>query len=101
MMQYGIRDLKVERFTAKISMSNEPSITLFKKLGFEVRKAHVSTSHSRCLLIAQVESESKVFKETTLALDVTEGSAGRTAVLGGFGIPQCSRETFCTTPKTT
>lgn len=36
MMQYGLADLKVERYTAKISMSNEPSITLFKKLGFEV-----------------------------------------------------------------
>lgn len=36
MMRYGLADLKVERYTAKISMSNEPSIALFKKLGFEV-----------------------------------------------------------------
>lgn len=81
MMQYGILDLKVERYTTKISMSNEPSITLFKKLGF------------------QVESESKVFQEVTLALDVGSGTPGRDSVLTGFGVATCRRETFSSPSK--
>ncbi|XP_054288151.1 N-acetyltransferase 9-like protein [Macrosteles quadrilineatus] len=53
MLRYGVEHLDVKRFLAKISLSNEISIKMFKKLGFEV------------------ESESSVFQEVTLFVDVS------------------------------
>ncbi|EDO35470.1 predicted protein [Nematostella vectensis] len=51
MMSYGISKLHVNRFTAKIGHDNEPSLSLFNKLGFTKI------------------SESEVFKEVTLKFD--------------------------------
>ena len=36
MMEYANVHLKVNRFVAKIAKENEPSLQLFKKLGFEL-----------------------------------------------------------------
>ncbi|XP_022093665.1 N-acetyltransferase 9-like protein isoform X3 [Acanthaster planci] len=54
MIQYGATKLKVRRFIAKIGLQNQPSLALFKKLGFKQ------------------ESVSEVFQEVTLQLEVTE-----------------------------
>ncbi|XP_038064266.1 N-acetyltransferase 9-like protein isoform X1 [Patiria miniata] len=54
MMQYGVTKLQVSRFVAKIGLQNQPSLSLFKKLGFEE------------------ESVSEVFNEVTLQFQVTE-----------------------------
>ncbi|KAI9144596.1 N-acetyltransferase 9, partial [Paraphysoderma sedebokerense] len=55
MMHYGIFDLRISKFVAKISLKNTPSIDLFtRKLGF--KEYSVST----------------VFEETTLHLKVDE-----------------------------
>ncbi|XP_022093664.1 N-acetyltransferase 9-like protein isoform X2 [Acanthaster planci] len=50
----GATKLKVRRFIAKIGLQNQPSLALFKKLGFKQ------------------ESVSEVFQEVTLQLEVTE-----------------------------
>ncbi|KAJ3219505.1 hypothetical protein HDU67_000918 [Dinochytrium kinnereticum] len=55
MMRYGIESLRVTTFTAKISMSNDASLALFRNaLGFKD------------------VSSSEIFKEVTLKLDVTD-----------------------------
>ncbi|XP_033631022.1 N-acetyltransferase 9-like protein [Asterias rubens] len=54
MMQFGVTKLQMCRFVAKIGLQNEPSLALFKRLGF------------------QEESVSEVFQEMTLHLDITE-----------------------------
>ncbi|XP_038064267.1 N-acetyltransferase 9-like protein isoform X2 [Patiria miniata] len=50
----GVTKLQVSRFVAKIGLQNQPSLSLFKKLGFEE------------------ESVSEVFNEVTLQFQVTE-----------------------------
>jgi len=54
-MAYGVGKLGVTRFRAKIGESNESSLQLFQKLGY------------------QEVSRSAVFKEVTLELPVVEG----------------------------
>ncbi|XP_046659609.1 N-acetyltransferase 9-like protein isoform X2 [Homalodisca vitripennis] len=54
MLSYGATCLSVKKYIAKISTSNEISINMFKKLGFEV------------------ESESSIFKEVTLSVEVSQ-----------------------------
>ena len=54
MMHYGVQHLHVQRFTAKIGLTNTPSLHLFASLGF-----------------AKV-SESTVFQEATLELLVAQ-----------------------------
>lgn len=54
MMRYGVEELHVEAFTAKIKLSNEVSLRLFEKLGFSL----VSTS--------------EVFQEATYFLQVDD-----------------------------
>ena len=53
MMNYGYTQLNLRRFVAKISDANEPSIAMFKRLGF------VASSHS------------DFFKETTFELYIS------------------------------
>lgn len=54
MMAFAVKNLGIQTFRAKIGESNEGSLSLFKKLGFE------ETSHS------------EIFKEVTLELKVTK-----------------------------
>lgn len=54
MMNYGVTSLGVQKYTAKIGCGNEPSLTLFHKLGF----TEVSVS--------------EVFKEITLEMRVSQ-----------------------------
>ncbi|CAK1548627.1 unnamed protein product [Leptosia nina] len=54
MLLYGIESINLKRYEAKISLTNEISFKMFKKLGFEE------------------ESRSLVFQEITLARNVTE-----------------------------
>jgi len=75
MMQYGITDLGATHYTAKIAMSNTPSLTLFKRLGFEI------------------ESQSDVFKEITLHLSVARGSAGWKYIMEEAGVTS-TRQSF-------
>ncbi|KAL1191815.1 GCN5-related N-acetyltransferase 9 [Cardamine amara subsp. amara] len=53
MMAYGIKNLEIHKFTAKIGDSNTASLSLFRKLGFEE------------------SSYSSIFKEVTLEYMVT------------------------------
>lgn len=55
MMRYGVEELHVTAFTAKIKLSNTVSLQLFEKLGFSW------------------VSESEVFQEATYALQVDDG----------------------------
>lgn len=42
MMRYGIEELDMKRFTAKIGMDNTPSLSMFKSIGFsEISKSEV------------------------------------------------------------
>lgn len=52
--KYGIEELNINKYVAKISIKNERSIEMFKKMKFEV------------------ESESEIFREITLSKNVTE-----------------------------
>ena len=54
MINYGIEHLRINKFEAKIKCDNEPSIKLFKKLGFKEK------------------SRSEVFKEITFLLCGTD-----------------------------
>ncbi|XP_077980532.1 N-acetyltransferase 9-like protein [Glandiceps talaboti] len=53
MMKYGVQELKVTKFTAKIGCQNTRSLGMFKKIGFVE------------------ESVSEVFQEVTLELPIT------------------------------
>ncbi|KAG7640537.1 GNAT domain [Arabidopsis suecica] len=53
MMAYGVKNLEIHKFTAKIGESNTASLSLFRKLGFEE------------------SSYSGIFKEVTLEFTVT------------------------------
>eukprot|EP00095_Tigriopus_kingsejongensis_P000504 snap_masked-scaffold367_size194084-processed-gene-0.32 protein:Tk00504 transcript:snap_masked-scaffold367_size194084-processed-gene-0.32-mRNA-1 annotation:"n-acetyltransferase 9-like" len=53
MLRYGLETLGVQAFEAKIKIGNEPSLRMFKKLGF------------------QETSRSEVFGEVTLQVEVT------------------------------
>ncbi|CAA0357775.1 putative transcription regulator GNAT family [Arabidopsis thaliana] len=53
MMAYGVKNLEIHKFTAKIGESNTASLSLFRKLGFEE------------------SSYSGIFKEVTLEYTVT------------------------------
>ncbi|XP_010488723.1 PREDICTED: N-acetyltransferase 9-like protein [Camelina sativa] len=54
MMAYGVKNLEIHKFTAKIGDSNTASLSLFRKLGFEE------------------SSYSSIFKEVTLEYTVTD-----------------------------
>lgn len=54
MLRYGIEELNVQKYVAKISVSNTKSIKMFEKLQFHV------------------ECTSEIFKEVTLARNVTD-----------------------------
>ncbi|XP_010467037.1 PREDICTED: N-acetyltransferase 9-like protein [Camelina sativa] len=54
MMAYGVKNLEIHKFTAKIGDSNTASLSLFRKLGFEE------------------SSYSNIFKEVTLEYSVTD-----------------------------
>ncbi|XP_010412402.1 PREDICTED: N-acetyltransferase 9-like protein [Camelina sativa] len=54
MMAYGVKNLEIHKFTAKIGDSNTASLCLFRKLGFEE------------------SSYSSIFKEVTLEYTVTD-----------------------------
>ncbi|XP_075225450.1 microtubule-associated Nat9 isoform X2 [Lycorma delicatula] len=53
-IRYGIEELKINKFIAKISKTNKRSIIMFKKMGFEK------------------ESESEIFQEITLIKNVSD-----------------------------
>ncbi|XP_063447457.1 N-acetyltransferase 9-like protein [Mytilus trossulus] len=54
MMRYGIEELNMKRFTAKIGMDNKPSLAMFKSIGF-----------------SEI-SRSEVFSEITLELNIDD-----------------------------
>ena len=53
MMRYGIEEIQIQKYRASIGCSNETSINMFKKLGF------------------QEISKSEVFKEVTFELEIS------------------------------
>ncbi|KAL6053077.1 N-acetyltransferase 9 [Balamuthia mandrillaris] len=77
MMEWGMRQLAVQKVLAKINTNNEPSIRLFEREGFvEVGR-------------------SEIFQEVSLELDVREGTAARQRVLRAVAELQTSVQPYC------
>ncbi|KAL6062016.1 N-acetyltransferase 9 [Balamuthia mandrillaris] len=76
MMEWGMRQLAVQKVLAKINTNNEPSIRLFEREGFvEVGR-------------------SEIFQEVSLELDVREGTAARQRVLRAVAELQASVQPY-------
>ena len=72
----GVCELGIRRFRSKISTDNKASIGLFKNR-LKFKKVHVCKTHNSCFLLRMNAlcmqlSESEVFREITLELDMDQ-----------------------------